>query len=153
MSNVVTPEIIEQTKKSITRGPITYLNVAGLIPEVMEERHVRVRLPATALHMNHVNILYAGSYFMAAEASGASLIRCTYGSKYLPIIKSCSLDYIKPAVTDLVIDLTMTEEEAKERIAYVEEKGKGRYPMEIPVHDAEGNLVAKVDIIYYLTKS
>ena len=31
----------------------------------------------------------------------------------------------------------MTEEEAKERIAYVEENGKGRvYPLDVPVMDA-----------------
>ena len=44
----------------------------------------------------------------------------------------------------------MTEEEAKERIAYVEEHGKGRYPMEIPVMDADGQVCANVSMVYYL---
>ena len=46
----------------------------------------------------------------------------------------------------------MTEEEAKERIAYVEEHGKGQYPMTIPVMTDEGVHCADVNIVYYLMK-
>ena len=46
----------------------------------------------------------------------------------------------------------MTEEEAEERIAYVKEHGKGQYPMEIPIADAEGNVCAVANITYYLMK-
>ena len=48
--------------------------------------------------------------------------------------------------------MTMSDEEAAERIAYVNERGRGRYPMEIMVKDADGENVAKVDIVYYLIK-
>ena len=66
------------------------------------------------------------------------------------IIKNATLDYLKPAKSDLVVDLSMTEEEAKARVAYVEEHGKGQYPMDIPVKDANGELCANVHITYYL---
>ena len=89
---------------------------------------------------------------MLGESTGATLIKCTYGGIYTPIIKSVSIDYVKPTAKDLVIDISMTEEEAKERIAYVEEHGKGRYPMSIPVQDADGNHVATIDVVFYLMK-
>ena len=145
-----TPEFFENAKEAITHGKIQYLNDAGLAPELFEERHVVCRLPVNPVHMNHVGIAYAGSFFSVAEATGASLIKCTYGKKYVAIIKNATLDYLRPAKTDLVVDLSMTEEEAKERIAYVEEHGKGQYPLDIPVKDAEGNLCANVHITYYL---
>ena len=145
-----TPEFFEYAKEAITHGKIQYLNDAGLAPELFEERHVVCRLPVNPVHMNHVGIAYAGSFFIVAEATGASLIKCTYGKKYVAIIKNATLDYLRPAKTDLVVDLSMTEEEAKERIAYVEEHGKGQYPLDIPVKDAEGNLCANVHITYYL---
>ena len=126
--------------------------MAGIIPEIAEERHVRPRLPANTMHMNHVGIVYAGSYFIVGEATGATLIKCTYGGIYTPIIKDVKIDYLKPTAKDLIIDISMTEEEAKERIAYVEEHGKGRYPMTIPVMDEDGNHVATLDITYYLMK-
>lgn len=149
----ITPEIFEAAKQSVTHGRINYLNVAGIIPELAEERHVRYRLPLTSMHVNHVGIMYAGSFFVFAESTGASLIKCTYGTEYVPIIKSVSIDYLKPASTDLVIDISMTEEEAKERIAYVEEHGKGQYPMTVPVMTADGVYTANVNIVFYLMKN
>ena len=85
----------EEAKYNLQHGKINFLNVAGLIPEVAEERHVVVRLPANSMHLNHVNIVYAGSYFVLAESSGATLIKCTYAGKYVPIIKSVNIDYRK----------------------------------------------------------
>lgn len=148
--NDFSPEFFENAKNAITNGKIQYLNQAGLVVDKMEQRHIVTHLPVNPLHMNHVGIVYAGSYFMLAEASGASLLKCTYGSKYVAIIKSANLDYLRPAKTDLVVDISMTEEEAEERIAYVKANGKGRYPMEIPVMDSTGELCAKVNVVYYL---
>ena len=114
---------------------------------------MRYRLPLTSMHVNHIGIMYAGSFFVFGEATGASLIKCTYGTAYVPIIKSVSIDYLKPATSDLVIDIAMTEEEAKERIAYIEEHGKGQYPMTIPIMTADGVHTANVNIVYYLMKN
>ena len=99
----------EEAKYNLQHGKINFLNVAGLIPEVAEERHVVVRLPANSMHLNHVNIVYAGSYFVLAESSGATLIKCTYAGKYVPIIKSVNIDYRKPTKRDLIVDISMTE--------------------------------------------
>lgn len=145
-------EFFEGVKDGVTKGKIEYINIAGISPEVAELRHVKFRLPASKMHMNHVGMIYAGSYFVFVEATGASLIKCTYGSTYVPIIKNMSLDYKKPCTGDLVVDISMTEEEAEERIAYVKEHGKGQYPMEIPIADAEGNVCAVANITYYLMK-
>ena len=68
----------EEAKYNLQHGKINFLNVAGLIPEVAEERHVVVRLPANSMHLNHVTIVYAGSDFVLAESSGVTLIKCTY---------------------------------------------------------------------------
>lgn len=148
-----TPEYFESVREGIIHSKIEYLNAAGILPEVLEERHVVCRLPAGHMHLNHVGTMYAGSYFVFAEAAGANLLLCTYGRQYVPIIKSMSLDYLKPSQSDLIIDLSMSEPEARERIAYVAEHGKGRYPMEIPVMNAEGVHCATANIVYYLMKT
>lgn len=108
------------------------------------------RLPAGHMHLNHVGIMYAGSYFVLAESTGANLIKCTYGNRYVAIIKSVSIDYVKPTKGDLIVDLSMTEKQAKERIAYVEKHGKGQYSLDIPVTDTDGVLCATAHIVYYL---
>ena len=97
-------------------------------------------------------IVYAGSYFVFAESAGASLIFAAYAEKknYVPIISNVSIDYLRPAKTDLVIDMSMSEEEAVEKIAPIDQRGKGRYPLDVPMYDMEGNHVATAHITYYL---
>ena len=48
---------------------------------------MRFVLPVKEMHMNHVGIVYAGSYFVFAESAGASLIFAAYAEKknYTPI--------------------------------------------------------------------
>ena len=49
--------------------------------------------------------------------------------------------------------LNLTKEQIDEKIAYIEEKGRGRYPLDIPVKDAGGELCATVHIVYYLIRN
>ena len=142
----------ERAKDSLTHSRINYMNMAGIIPVIVEERHIATRLPANYMHMNHVGIVYAGSFFVFAEATGATLIKCTYAGKFTPIIKSVSIDYVRPATEDICIDLTMSEEDAESRIAYIEEPGRPQYPIDIPIKTASGFLCANVHIVFYLIK-
>lgn len=138
--------------EGLCHSKINYMNMAGICPVSLSERRVKTKLPANYMHMNHVGIVYAGSYFVFAEASGATLIKCTYGGAYTPIIKSCSLDYTKPSKSDLVIDISLSEKDAAEKIAYIEKNGKGRYPLDIEIKNVEGELCATAHIVYYLIK-
>ena len=81
-------DIYEEKKYNFVRNcKIPYLNAAGVVPEIIEKSHVRFVLPVKEMHMNHVGIVYAGSYFVFAESAGASLIFAAYAEKknYTPI--------------------------------------------------------------------
>lgn len=142
----------DAAKENLNHSKINYMNLAGIIPVTVEERHVATRLPANYMHMNHVGIVYAGSYFVFAEASGATLIKCTYAGAYVPIIKSMNVDYVKASKGDLFIDLTISEQEAAEKIAYIEEHGRGQYPMDIAISNSDGETCANMHIVFYLIK-
>ena len=90
----------DAAKENLNHSKINYMNLAGIIPVTVEERHVATRLPANYMHMNHVGIVYAGSYFVFAEASGATLIKCTYAGAYVPIIKSVNVDPMDIAISN-----------------------------------------------------
>ena len=146
-------DIYEEKKYNFVHNcKIPYLSAAGVVPEVIEKGHVRFVLTVKEMHMNHVGIVYAGSYFVFAESAGASLIFAAYAEKknYVPIISNVSIDYLRPAKTDLVIDMSMSEEEAAEKIAPIDQRGKGRYPLDVPMYDMESNPVATAHITYYL---
>lgn len=130
---------------------IKWVAMSGIYPEIMEERHSRLVMPLGDLHVNHVGTAYAGSIFVLAEMSIAAIIYCTYGTdKYVPIVSRFEIDYMKPATKDIVVDVRLTEEEAAEKIRPIEEKGKGRMTLILPVTDMDGVEVARGTATAYL---
>ena len=143
-------EFFEGLAKNVNDGPTPFINLVQLQAEVVEERHVRLRLPLGDLHKNHVGIAYAGSEFILAEIAGGTLFMATYGTDvYVPILKSVELKFVKPGTKDLYVDISLTEEEAAEKIKPVEERGRGDYFLDIPVYDVDGEQVAQMNFNYY----
>lgn len=140
------------TLKPMIEGTIPWVKDSGLSAEVLEERHVVLRLPKDR-HLNHVGIVYAGSLFMLMEIAGASLFACTYPlGEYIPINKGMEIHFLNMGVTDVFCELSITEERAMEMIRPIDEKGKGEWVLEMDCRDAEGTLIAKAVCQYYVKK-
>lgn len=140
----------KELAKNVNDGPTPYINLAQMKAEIVEERHVRLLLPLTELHRNHVGIAYAGSEFVLAEIAGGTLFMATYGTdEFVPILKSVESKYLKPGTKDLVVELLLTEDEAAEKIAPVRERGRGDYFLDVPVFDVDGEQVALMSFNYY----
>ena len=140
------------TLKPMIEGTIPWVQDSGLSAEVLEERHVVLRLPKDR-HLNHVGIVYAGSLFMLMEISGASLFACTYPlGKYIPINRAMDIRFLNMGVTDVICELSISEEKAKEMIRPIDEKGKGEWVLEMDCRDMEGNIIASSVCQYYIKK-
>ena len=142
-------QYLDHLKASIENGPIQYANMAGIQVETVEERHVKATLPVNPVHLNHVGTVYAGSMFVLAEVLGGSLFLSTYGGEYVPVLKGVEMRYLKPTKKDLVIDLSLTEEEAKAKIEPIAERGRGDYFIDIVVRDVDGVEVYSAKFNYY----
>ena len=143
-------KFFKELAKNVNDGPTPYINLAQMKAEIVEERHVRLLLPLTELHRNHVGIAYAGSEFVLAEIAGGTLFMATYGTdEFVPILKSVESKYLKPGTKDLVVELSLTEDEAAEKIAPVRERGRGDYFLDVPVFDVDGEQVALMSFNYY----
>ena len=143
-------EFFEGLANNVNNGPTPFINMANMQAEVVEKRHVKLRLPVENLHMNHVGIAYAGSEFILAEIAGGTLFMATYGTdEFVPILKGVDIKFVNPGTKDLQVDISLTEEEAEEKIAAVRERGRGDYFLDIPVHDVDGLLVAQMNFNYY----
>lgn len=137
--------------KPLLVNTIPWVNMSDLRVDLLEERHARLSLPVREKHLNHVGIVYAGSHFMLMEVAGAALFICTYGlDRFVPVNRGMKIDFLKPAVTDLVCDLTITEELAREMIAPVEVRGKGDWILDMSVADESGTLVSRATCNYYI---
>lgn len=143
-------DYFDQLAAGLKNGPTPYVNMAGLEAELIEERHVRLRLPIDPTHRNHVGMAYAGSEFVLAEISGGTLFQATYDpEKWVPILKAVDIKFVKPGMKDLIVDLSLTEDEAAEKIAEAEERGRGNYYLTVVVTDVDGEQVALFDFNYY----
>ena len=143
-------QFYQDLARSVQKGPTPYVNDACLVAEIVEERHVRIILPLTKKHRNHVGIAYAGSEFILAEISGGTLFMATYGTDtYVPLLKSVNIKYLKPGTRDLVVDIALSQEEADEKIQAIKERGRGDYFLDVPVLDVEGEQVALMSFNYY----
>ncbi len=140
------------TMKPMIEESIPWIKDSGLTVDTLEERHIILRLPKER-HLNHVQIVYAGSLFMLMEVAGAALFGCTYPlGKYIPINKEMSIKFLNMGITEIICDLSISEEEAKEKILPIDEKGKGEWILEMDCHDTDGKIVASSVCHYYIKK-
>lgn len=141
---------LEQRKANFEHGVIEYANMAGIVAEVLEENHLRFRLPAHKIHLNHIGTMYAGSIFVLAEIAGGNLFICAHGNdEFVPVLKSVEVCYLKPSKKDLIVDVTLSKEEAEEKIALAKERGRGDYFLDIPIYDEDGVQVVQANFNYY----
>jgi len=130
---------------------IPWVKMSDIRLDVFEKRHVRLSVPVKEKHLNHVGIVYAGTHFMLMEVAGAALFVSTYGiERFIPINKGMSIKYHKPAYTDLVCELTISEADAEAKLRPVEEKGKGDWILDMAVTDSAGIVVSTSLCNYYL---
>jgi acyl-coenzyme A thioesterase PaaI-like protein len=146
MTNIDFEAIKERAKKS----SIPYVGMSGLRLEIAEERHCRMVMPLTETHVNHVGVAYAGSLFVLGEVFTAYILSCTYGDAWVPIAAKDEIEFVKPCREDMVVDFSLTQEEADEMIKPVLERGKGRITLKYPIQSAGGEVVANMTAVVYL---
>lgn len=141
----------EAIKKRGNDSSIPYIKMSGIQLEIAEERHCRMVMPLTRDHINHVGVAYAGSLFVLAEVFTAYLLACTYGDGvWVPIQAKDEIEFVKPCREDMVIDVSLTKEEADAMIAPILERGKGRVTLRYPIQSASGEVVANMTAVVYL---
>lgn len=69
--------------------------------------------------------------------------------KYTPIVRKAEIEYLKPAVSDISVDAFLSEEKAEEKIAAVNERGRGDLFLDLIVTDKDGNECAKFKVNLY----
>ncbi len=143
---VLPPEMIQ----GLVEHGIPFLERMNL--KVLEVRPGYVKLFAPLKgNENHVGGVYAGAQFTLAEIPGGALCLAGFDStKYYPIIKEMNLKFLRPALTDLIIETSISETEANELAHSVEKTGKAEFILEGAVKDTSGQTVAVSRSIYQI---
>lgn len=116
----------------------------------MEPGYVKMLMPLEP-NLNHVGTMYAGALFTLAELPGGAIFLTTFdvGSFY-PIIKGMEIKFVKPATTDVTVEVKLDLDEAAKIQAAANEAGKADYDWDCEVKDADGQVVCVTSNRYQL---
>jgi hypothetical protein len=141
---------MDELKTALTET-IPWVKQSGLKVDIFEKGHILLSVPVIPQHINHVGIVYAGTYFMLMEVAGAALFLATYGlESYIPINKAMNIRFLKPSSTDISCELFLPQEKADEMIAPIMEKGKGDWMLDMTTVDSSGKTVSESTCTYYI---
>lgn len=104
--------------------------------------YVKLMLPLKG-NENHVNMIYAGSLFSLAELPGGAVFLSQFDfKKYYPIVAEVTIKYLKPAITDVTLEASLSKAETARILAELRIDGKSYYNMELEIKDTSGAIVA-----------
>jgi acyl-coenzyme A thioesterase PaaI-like protein len=139
----------------ITQGnwdTIPFLAPTGIVVEHAERGFVRLRMPFEP-NVNHVGMMYAGALFTLAEVPGGTLFITTFDAKrFYPIVRDVSIRFRRPALTDITVEVRMTDDEAQRITKEAEAEGKADYAWECELKDTGGEVVAISRNVYQMRR-
>lgn len=116
----------------------------------LEPGYVKMLMPLQP-NLNHVGTMYAGAIFTLAELPGGAIFLSTFdANRFYPLIKGMEIKYLKPATTDVTVEVRLDLDEAAKIQETANEKGKADYDWDCEVKDANGVVVAVTSNHYQL---
>jgi len=124
----------------------------GIKVLAMKDRYVKTLMPLAG-NVNHVGIMYAGSLFTIGECMGGAIYGVAFDVKrFYPIVKEVTIKFRRPVVTDVTLELEMSENEAEAIQQEAEEKGKADFTLDLELKDTNGETVCAVSGIWQIRK-
>jgi len=143
-------ELSTETVKSLIEKPFSFVERMGMRALILEPRRVKLSVPLKG-NENHIGSMYAGALFTIAEIPGGALFLTTFDiSRFYPVVKEMTIRFVKPAKTDVTIEMVMPVPEAERIETEAEKNGKAEFVLEGEVKDANGEIVTVSRGIYQL---
>jgi len=143
------PEKSVKLGRALEAG-IPFAERTGVQVVELDRGYVKMKMPFEP-NVNHVGMMYAGALFTLAEVPGGAIFLSTFDAKrYYPIVKDLKIKFVKPAMTDITVEVRLTDEDAARIAAEADAKGKADYAWECELKDADGNVVAVTQNTYQM---
>ena len=119
----------------------------------LEPGYVKMMMPLEP-NINHVGTMYAGALFTLAELPGGAIFVSTFdASRFFPLIKGMEIKFLKPATTDIMVEVRLSPEDASKIQDEANEHGKADYGWDCELRDANGQVVAVSSNRYQLRRT
>lgn len=144
--------LIQEFPESAPAQPVTsfpFVERAGLELLLAERGRTVLRLPFEP-NINHVGMVYAGALFTVAEVPGGVLFLSAFDvSRFYPIVGEMKIRFAKPAMTGVLVDARMADDEIERVTAELEETGRSKWVLEQEIVDTSGAVVASTSATYF----
>jgi acyl-coenzyme A thioesterase PaaI-like protein len=111
----------------------------------LRDRCAKMLMPLEG-NVNHVGMMYAGSLFTLGEIAGGAIYVVSFDmTRLFPIVKEVNIRFRRPAMTDVIMEVELSAEEASRIQAEALEKGKADFVLNLELEDADGQVVSIVE--------
>ncbi len=136
----------------LLEGTIPIIKAMGIRILEMRDRHVKVVLPL-APNINHIGTMYAGSLFTVGEYLGGPMFVASFDhTKYYPIVKTMSIQYRRPATTDVTVEASLSAEAVEAVQKEADEKGKADWKMDLEIKDESGQVCCLIQGVWQMRR-
>ncbi len=140
---------LEVAKRALETG-ITFVANCGLQVLELRRGYVKCLVPFDR-NGNHVGTMYAGALFTVAEIPGGALFLSSFDTRrYFPIVAALDMKFLKPAKTDVTIEITLSDDQIAAITKEADANGKATFTLDGEIKDANGVVVATSHGIYQL---
>jgi len=140
---------LDVAKRALETG-ITFVANCGLRVLELRRGYVKCLVPFEG-NGNHVGTMYAGALFTVAEIPGGALFLSSFDTRrYFPIVTALDMRFLKPAKSDVTIEMTLDDDRIAAISAEADANGKATFTLDGEIKDAGGTLVATSHGVYQL---
>jgi acyl-coenzyme A thioesterase PaaI-like protein len=128
------------------------LRRTGLKVVEMRPGYVKLFMPFQG-NAGHIGTIYAGSLFSFGECMGGMIHIASFDmSKFFPLVKEVSIKFKRPAVTDVTLELIMSEEEIKRIQDEADKNGKADFVLDLEIKDTQEKAVSTLHGVWQIRK-
>ncbi len=143
--------LYQRLRPALEEG-LPFLRRMGLRLDSIDWGHVKLTCPLGP-NVNHIGTMYAGALFTLAEVPGGAIFLSTFDTDtYYPIVKRMDIRYLKPATTDVSVEVSITSEEVERIQAGARADGRADYSWDCVLTDTAGVVVARSTNDYQLRR-
>ncbi|MFW6374694.1 MAG: PaaI family thioesterase [Thermodesulfobacteriota bacterium] len=138
--------------KAFVEKKIPFVERMGLRVLALRRGYVKLAAPYEG-NENHIGTLYAGALFTLAEIPGGALFLTSFDAeRFYPVVKEMTLRFLKPAITEVTVELSLADEDIARIQTEAEQAGKADFSLEGEIRDAHGDVVATSRGVYQIRK-
>jgi thioesterase domain-containing protein len=137
-----------EKSEQMIQGIDTLKNM-GLTVLEQTPNFLKVSMPKAG-NGNHLGCVYAGAIFSLAEFPFGMMCIHKFGMhEFVPVVGEVTIRYLAPAVSDLVVELSIPDEEWETIARETKAHGKFKIVKEIEIKDSQGKVNSIARATYF----